>query len=103
MKAAIASCVALCAALAFAPASADELVARDGDDSVRLADAPCESQVIMKLVPETHAEYKKASATVKGQNYVACWREMGNVAHLIYEDGDQGIIPMVELKPELTV
>jgi hypothetical protein len=100
MKAALVLCAAT---LALAPAFADDLIAREGDDSVRLADAPCESQVIMKLVPETHGEYKKASAVVKGQNYVACWREMGNVAHLIYEDGDQGIIPMVELKRELTV
>lgn len=98
MKAAI----ALCAALALAPAFAEDLVAREGDDSVRLADAPCESQVIMKLVPESHAEYKKAQATVKGQSYVACWREMGNVAHLIYEDGDQGIIPMGDLKREIS-
>lgn len=100
MKAAI----ALCAALAFAPAFAEDLVAREGNDSVRLADAPCENPVIMKLVePEAHTEYKAASATVQGQNFVACWRAMGSVAHLVYEDGDQGIIPMVELRKEISV
>ncbi|TWO72847.1 hypothetical protein FN976_00965 [Caenimonas sedimenti] len=99
MKAAI----ALCTALALAPAFAEDLVAREGNDSVRLADAPCQNQVIMKLVePSTHGEYKAASATVQGQNFVACWREMGSVAHLVYEDGDQGIIPMVELKKEIS-
>lgn len=99
MKAAI----ALCAALALAPALAEDLVAREGNDSVRLADAPCESQGILKLVePNTHTEYKAAFAVVKGEKFVACWRAMGNVAHLIYEDGDQGIIPMQELKPELS-
>ena len=96
--------MALCAALAFAPAFADELVAREGNDSVRLADAPCQSQVIMKLVEDSSpTEYKAASATVQGQQFVACWRDMGSVAHLVYEDGDQGIIPMVELKKELSV
>jgi hypothetical protein len=27
---------------------------------------------------------------------------MGNAAYLVYEDGDQGIIPARELKPELS-
>jgi hypothetical protein len=27
---------------------------------------------------------------------------VGNAAHLVYEDGDQGIIPANELKPDLT-
>ena len=99
MKAAI----ALCAALTLAPAFAEDLVAREGDDSVRLASAPCESQTVLKQVDaNAQSEYKAASATVQGQKYVACWRAMGNVAHLIYEDGDQGIIPLGELKPELS-
>jgi hypothetical protein len=38
----------------------------------------------------------------QGQRYQACWRMMGNAAYLVYEDGDQGIIPAAELKPDLT-
>ena len=99
MKAALTLCAA---ALALAPAFAEDLVAREGNDSVRLASTPCENQTVLKQVePGTHGEYKSASATVQGQNFVACWRAMGNVAHLVYEDGDQGIIPIGELKPEL--
>ena len=95
--------ITLCAALALAPAFAEDLVAREGNDSVRLASAPCENQTVLKLVePNTHSEYKAATATVQGQSFVACWRAMGNVAHLVYEDGDQGIIPIGELKAELT-
>ena len=85
-----------------APAFAEDLVARQGNDTVRLAAAPCESkQVLGRLEPKEHREYKAASAVFQGQNFVACWRDMGNVAFLVYEDGDQGIIPMAELKSEL--
>jgi len=94
----------ICAVLAAAPAFAlaDNLVARQGDDSVRLNDAPCASeQVLGRLPVEARQEYKAASAQLQGQNFSACWREMGSVAHLIYEDGDQGIIPLQELKREL--
>jgi hypothetical protein len=38
----------------------------------------------------------------QGQRFQACWRLVGNAAHLVYEDGDQGIIPTTELKPDMT-
>jgi hypothetical protein len=97
--------VVFCAALAtfaVAPAFAQELVARQGDDSVRLSDTSCKSeQVLRRIEPAAAGEYKEASAVFQGQRFTACWRMMGNVAHLVYEDGDQGIIPVRELKPEL--
>jgi hypothetical protein len=97
--------VVFCAAaatLAAAPAFSQELVARQGDDSVRLSDTACRSELVLRrLEPGTAGEYKAASAVFQGQRFTACWRMMGNVAHLIYEDGDQGIIPAAELKPEL--
>ncbi|HSV82682.1 MAG TPA: hypothetical protein VLK85_26090 [Ramlibacter sp.] len=97
--------VALVAALAAlaTPVFADQLVARQGSDSVRLSDAACKSELVLsRLEPGLQEEYRAATAVFQGQNFVACWRVMGGVAHLIYEDGDQGIIPMQELKPELT-
>ncbi|GAB3770128.1 hypothetical protein GCM10028796_36430 [Ramlibacter monticola] len=97
--------VLLCAAAAaFAlPTFAQELIARQGDDSVRLSENACNSELVLRrLEPATVAEYKAASAVFQGQRYTACWRIMGNVAHLVYEDGDQGIIPVRELKPDLT-
>jgi hypothetical protein len=97
------SVLLVCAALAVAPVFAEELVARNGNDSVRLGDAPCTSELVLaRLQPQTRGDYKAASATVDGQSFVACWRVVGNSAHLLYEDGDQGIIPMAELKPDLT-
>jgi hypothetical protein len=93
----------LCAALVAAPAFAEELVARNGNDSVRLADSPCTSELVLgRLQPQTHGQYKAASAVVEGQSFAACWRLVGNAAHLMYEDGDQGIIPLAELKPAMS-
>jgi hypothetical protein len=90
----------LCAALAAAPAIAADLVARHGSDTIRLADEPCTSQLVLgRLEARLHSKYK---AVVQGQNFIACWRPAGRAVHLMYEDGDQGILPMEALKPELT-
>ena len=95
--------LAALAAFTAAPVFADQRVARQGNDSVRLSDTACESELVLaRLEPASREEYRAASAHFQGQNFVACWRTIGNVAHLIYEDGDQGIIPMQELKPELS-
>jgi hypothetical protein len=95
--------VLLCAALAAAPAMAGDLVARQGGDTVRLADGPCTSErVLAMLEPQLHSQFKAATAVVQGNNFAACWRKTGAAAHLLYEDGDQGIVPMSDLKPELS-
>jgi hypothetical protein len=98
--------VVFCAALATfaaAPAFAQELVARQGDDSVRLSDAACKSELVLgRIEPGSAPQYRAASAVFQGQRFQACWRMVGNAAHLVYEDGDQGIIPAQELKPDLT-
>lgn len=93
----------LCAALAAAPAFAGDLVARQGGDTVHLADAPCTSpQVLSRLEPRLQDQFKAATATVQGRTFAACWRLTEAGAHLLYEDGDQGLVPLTELKPELT-
>jgi hypothetical protein len=96
--------ILLCAAIAITatPAFADELVARQGADSVRLAESPCTSeQVLEQLPPQVRSEFSSATAEVEGRIFKACWRKAGQSAHLVYEDGDQGLIPLSELKPEL--
>lgn len=93
----------LCAALAAAPAMASDLVAHQGGDTVRLQDGPCISEQVLSLLePRLQSQYKAASAVVQGRTFTGCWRQRGNVVHLLYEDGDQGIVPMDELKPEMT-
>ena len=58
--------------------------------------------MLSRLTPAQAGEFRAASAVFQGQRFQACWRMMGNAAYLIYEDGDQGVIPASELKPELS-
>jgi hypothetical protein len=90
----------LCAAaLAAAPVLADEMVASNGQDSVRLSDKPCSSeQVLQQLTPKFRDVMKDASAVVGGQKFNACWIVDGESAHLLYEDGDQGLIPLADFR-----
>ncbi len=101
MRAAILALFAACSATSV---HALTLVARQGDDSVRLTDSPCKSELVLgRLDPSVAAHYRAASAVFQGQAYQACWRLVGGAAHLVYEDGDQGIVPAAHLKPELDV
>ena len=87
------------AALIAAPALADEVVASNGNDSVRLSDSPCTNpQVLSRLEPGVRDALRDASAVVQGQSFKACWVVHGNAAHLLYEDGDQGLIPLSDFK-----
>jgi len=90
----------LCAAaLLAAPVLADELVASSGNDSVRLSSNPCSSeQVLNRLKPQFRAELRDATAVVQGKTFKACWVIEGRAAHLLYEDGDQGLIPLRDFK-----
>ncbi len=85
----------LCAALlAATPAMANELVANNGSDSIRLMDAERTNETVIKhLDPGTRSEFRAATAVLQGQYFMACWRALPSAAHLGYEDGDQGILP----------
>lgn len=87
------------AALLAGPVLADELVASSGNDSVRLSSNPCSSeQVLNRLKPQFRAELRDATAVVQGKTFKACWVIEGRAAHLLYEDGDQGLIPLRDFK-----
>jgi len=90
--------VLLCAAaLLAAPAMAEEVVASNGVDSVRLSDGQCSSQKILEQIQsEMRDQLKDATATIGGQAFKACWVVDGSVAHLVYEDGDEGMVPLTE-------
>jgi hypothetical protein len=90
----------LCAAaLLAAPALAEEVVASNGSDLVRLSDRPCTSeQVLQRLAPALGPTLRAATAVVQGQSFNACWIIHGDAAHLLYEDGDQGLIPLSDFK-----
>ena len=91
--------VCAAAALLAAPAFGQELVASNGKDSVRLSDKPCTSdKVLNQLKPGFRSMMKDAKAMVSGQQFQACWVIEGDAAHLVYEDGDQGLIPLADFK-----
>ncbi len=91
------------AAMLAAPAFADEVVASSGRDTVRLSNAPCtNAAVLARLKPQFHTVLRHASATVQGQTYTACWVVEGSSAHLLYEDGDQGLIPLSDFKAPIS-
>lgn len=90
----------LCAAaLVAVPAFADEVVASNGADSVRLSDAQCTSEKVLEQIPAPAREQlRDATAQIQGQSFKACWVVQGNMAHLMYEDGDQGMVPLSEFR-----
>ena len=94
----------LCAAaLLAAPAWAGEVVASSGNDSVRLSDTPCTNpQVLAQLEPSLRPVLRDATAVVQGHLFKACWVVHGDAAHLLYEDGDQGLIPLADFKAPLS-
>lgn len=87
------------AALLAAPAFADEVVASNGSDSVRLSDTQCSSdKVLEQLEPGMRTRLKDASAVIQGQSLKACWIAAGKAAFLLYEDGDKGVVPLSEFR-----
>lgn len=92
---------ALCVALGClaTTALANDLVVNEGNDTIRFSDAACSSQAVLKRIePEAHARFRTAFATLQGQRYTACWSVMSTAVLLVYEDGDQGLVPVSRLK-----
>ena len=56
-----------------------------------------------RLAPQVHPSFRAATAVVSGKTYAACWRPTGDRVYLIYEDGDEGLVPVRQLRPELSV
>jgi hypothetical protein len=94
--------VLLIAALAAGSAFAGtEMVAKQGDDVVRLMDAPCPYASVLRFIPdEARKEFRKADTRVGGQRYFACFRLLGSTVQVLYEDGDVGMIPADQFKPD---
>lgn len=87
------------------PAFAADMIYREGANSVRLKTSACSQKVVLDmLAPPVQAQWFDAEATVNGKNFIACWRPMGDaVIHLLYEDGDQGLIPRSNFRPAKSV
>jgi hypothetical protein len=94
----------LCATLSMASAIAGELVSYGDGNTIRLADSACTSEKVLSQVePEFRTQFRAASADLQGKQFTACWHITPDGAHLIYEDGDQGLVPLARLKPLLSI
>lgn len=95
----------LLALIAAIPCLAAERIARQGDDEVHVFDSPCVSAQTIARIPENAREgWGKVQGRYQGERFFGCWRPMGDAAvFILWEDGDQGIIPLQELKPALEV
>lgn len=82
-------------------AVAGERVARQGDDEVHVFDSPCVSiETLNRMQESDRAGWNKVQGRFGGQRYFGCWRPLGDASiGILWEDGDQGVIPLQELKP----
>lgn len=93
--------LALAILLASPAFAAQEMVAKSGDDVVRLIDLPCPYASVLRFIQDDYRkQFRKAEARVSGQRYFACFRLVDSTVHLIYEDGDQGMVPAGEFRAE---
>jgi hypothetical protein len=94
--------LAIIAACGFAYADQETVqVARSGNDSVTLLEKDCREDV--RVASRATSMHKHAVVVSGGQRYDACWMVRGDVIHLVYPDGDQGIVARSEFRPELPV
>jgi hypothetical protein len=86
-------------------ALAETRVLRQGNDEVRVFDGPCVSAETIGRIPENEREgWKKVQGYINGQRYFGCWRPLDEAfVYILWEDGDQGLIPLTELKPVIEV
>jgi hypothetical protein len=87
-------------ALMFAvPALADDMVYRDGNDSVRLTEKPCLPTLLALIPIELQPKVRAAVSKVDGKDYPACWiATRSGLVILQYEDGDQGLVRISDFK-----
>ena len=86
----------LCAGIAMLAFSAlaDSAIFRAGADSVEITEEPCHAAVVPLIPAEILEHFRAANAVISGKLIKACWALRGDgYAHLVYEDGDEGLIP----------
>jgi hypothetical protein len=85
------------AALGATSAQAD-MIARHGADSVRLTGEACPESIALPDGADRRA-FRKAVAVVGGERYTACHAlRVDGLVVLIYQDGDAGLIPVVQFR-----
>jgi hypothetical protein len=90
----------IAAALAAGPAMAD-LVAKRGDDTLRLTEEACPVTMGKHLPADIIGRFMAAVAIVDGKTHLGCWTLRGDgQVFLRYEDGDAGLLPLSWFKNE---
>jgi hypothetical protein len=88
-------------AVATPPAISGDLLTTSGADSVRLTQEPCPVSVLQVLPQGSRGHYRKALVVFEGKDYIACHATLGTgMVHVVYDDGDQGLIPVGMFKEE---
>ena len=84
--------------------SADEFEARAGDVVVRIAGGKCTNKVVLDQIESTyHAQFRKAELKGNGTSKKGCWTVDTNGVFVIFENGEQGYIPLEMFKPVETI
>lgn len=94
----------IAALIAAGPALAADRIARQGDDEVTIRETPCTVASVLMRIPEAQREgWQRADARFQGQRFFACWRVLQGAVELLYDDGDQGILPLTAFKDVLEI
>jgi hypothetical protein len=90
----------LCAALLCASLSYAAPVARQGTDAVQLLETPCPAAVPVDAA--LRDQYAAAVANIGGKLYSACWMAVParGFVHLVFQDGDIGMVPFRDFHDE---
>lgn len=82
-------------------ASATDMVARLGKDSVRLTEEPCPVEVIQHVPQGQRGFFRRAFVQINGHEWSACFAARPDgVVIVVYSDGDVGQIPMQIFKQD---
>lgn len=80
---------------------AETRIAQNGNDFVRLTTDVCTAQAVLEAIPEQFRHLvRDGTAYTAGREWHVCWFVDGDQAHLLYEDGDEGSIPMATFKKQ---
>jgi hypothetical protein len=87
----------LCAssiAQAQSEAIQNEMIARQGSDSVRLTHQSCPQEVLNHVDQGSRGHFRRAYVSFQAVDYVACWAMRSDgIVFVQYSDGDGGLIP----------
>lgn len=85
--------LALILAMLCLQANADNAVARNGKDMIRITDGACPAS-ILALTPEgTRGFFRAAYAVLDGKSWLACWAlTKDRRVVIVYSDGEHSIV-----------